>query len=90
MWYDALRPHVWLLRAVPVNIQRRIAAYARVPDRKRRSPTAAIASDIIYTEVEEGAVILTKEHVFFVSKQDLTHIPQIVRQYWTNWIRLSP
>ena len=88
MQYDPLRPHVWLLRAMPVEIQGRIAAYARVLDRERRSPLAAIARDIVYTEVEEGAVILSPEHVFFVSERDLSDIPQIVRSYWTSFLRL--
>ena len=92
MWYDPLRPHVWLLRAVPIEIQRRIAAYARLSDRERRSPLATIARDIVYAEIEEGVVILARNdrrgHVFFISERNLTHIPQLVRHYWTRFLRL--
>ena len=79
---------VWMLRGLPEEIQRRIAVFTRIPDRDRRSRTAVIAHEILYTEVEEGAVVLTPSRVFFISERDLSHIPQTVRDYWTSFMRL--
>ena len=79
---------VWVIRALPSEIQRIIAVYVIPPDHTFKDPTAALIGDCAVHWTPDAIIFATPDRIFLISSDDLQHVTQSVRRYWMRHRKL--